>query len=82
MQTTTVRIEGDTRVKLRALAEQTGETMQQVLAEAVELYRRQRLIAETNARYAALRDDSPAWADELREREAWDATLSDGLADD
>jgi predicted transcriptional regulator len=80
--TTTIRVTGETQAKLRALAEQRGETMQQVLAEAVEWYRRQRLIEETNARYAALRQDPAAWADEQGERAAWDGTLADGLVDD
>ena len=31
--------------------------------------------------FAALRRDKAAWEDELRERRAWDATLSDGLED-
>ena len=82
MKTTTVRVAGETQAKLRALAEQRGETMQHVLAEAVEWYRRQRMIEETNRRYSALRQDPGAWAEEQSERAAWDVTLADGLADD
>ena len=32
--------------------------------------------------FAALRADPKAWAEELAEREAWDATNSDGLEDE
>jgi predicted transcriptional regulator len=78
MKTTTVRVAGETQAKLRALAEQRGETMQHVLAEAVESYRRQRMLEETNARYAALRQDPSAWTEVQRERAARDATLADG----
>lgn len=33
-----------------------------------------------NASFARQRDDAHAWATERAEREAWDATLIDGLA--
>jgi hypothetical protein len=56
-----------------------GRTMQDVLAEAVEAYRRQRFLEGANAEYAALRADPTAWAEEQAERAAWDATLADGL---
>ena len=82
MKTTTVRIEAQTQAKLRVLAEQSGASMQQVLGQAVEAYRRQRIIAETNAAYSALRNDPKAWSEERLERAAWDVTLADGLADD
>jgi predicted transcriptional regulator len=78
MKTTTVRVAGETQAKLRALAEQRGETMQHVLAEAVESYRHQRMLEEANARYAALRQDPSARTEVQRERAAWDATLADG----
>ena len=38
-------------------------------------------LAGLNEDFAALRRDETAWEDELRERRAWDATLSDGLED-
>jgi hypothetical protein len=34
-----------------------------------------------NSAYAALREDPKQWQEELDERTAWDATLSDGLDD-
>lgn len=40
---------------------------------------RQRLLAETNEAYAALRADIKAWKEELQERALWDGTLADGL---
>ena len=53
--------------------------MQQVVATAVEEYRRKVFWEKTNAGYAALRSDPKAWQEELEERAAWDASLSDGL---
>lgn len=82
MKTTTVRIEGETQEKLRRLAVVSGQSMQQVLAKAVESYRRQQIITESNARYAALRADPQAWNDMQREREEWDIALSDDLVAD
>ena len=56
--------------------------MREVPERAVECYRRQRFVEEANAAYAALRADSQAWLQERQEREAWDATLADGLGDE
>lgn len=81
MKTTTVRVEERTQDTLKALAAESGASMQEVLARAVEAYRRQRLIDQTNTAYAALRGDPAAWQEEQAERTDWDATLSDGLAD-
>lgn len=79
---TTVRIDETTRDFLRELARETGLSMQDSLAEAVEAYRRRRFLESANADYARLRADPAAWADELAERQLWDATLADGLHDD
>ena len=82
MTGTTVRIREETRTALRELARETNEPMQDLLAKAVEAYRRQRMIELTNAAYAALRADPRQWEEELQERAAWDATLADGLEDE
>jgi predicted transcriptional regulator len=79
MTTTTIRVSTKTRDALNELARTAGVPMQQVLEQAIETYRRQRLLAEANAAYAALREDAAAWDDLASERAAWDATLSDGL---
>ena len=79
MTTTTIRVTVQTRQLLQELARQTDGSMQSVLAEALEQYRRQRLLAAANAAYAALRAQTDAWAELERERAAWDNTLADGL---
>jgi hypothetical protein len=56
--------------------------MQEVLARAVEDYRRKRILDQTNAAYAALRADPDAWAEVLAERAELENTLADGLEDD
>lgn len=78
MARTTVRMTEETRAVLRELAQESNETMQQVLAKAVKAYRRQGILERTNAAYAALRADQRAWRDLREERAAWDATLTDG----
>lgn len=82
MESTTVRVRKDTRDLLREISAQSGEPMQEVLAKALEAYRRQRILMETNRAYAALRKDRKGWKELMEERQEWDATLLDGLEDD
>ena len=56
--------------------------MQAVLDEAVERYRRDRLLDEANAAYARLQADPDAWKEELAERQLWETTLMDGLGNE
>ena len=53
--------------------------MQTVLDEAVEHFRREKLLVAANAAYAQLRADPESWKEELAERRRWDAALADGL---
>lgn len=79
MSGATVRVRQETRSILRELAEQANEPMQDVLAKAVEAYRRQRILELSSAAYAALRADPEKWQEVEAERKAWEATLGDGL---
>ncbi|MBI4202041.1 MAG: toxin-antitoxin system protein [Chloroflexi bacterium] len=80
METTTVRVGRQTLEVLRRLSEESGEAKQQVLARAIEAYRRQRMLEQHNAAYAALRADPEAWREEQEECRLWEVTLSDGQA--
>ncbi|MHB1033922.1 MAG: hypothetical protein ACYC35_03585 [Pirellulales bacterium] len=82
MASETVRIHAQTHAKLRQLAEQVGQSMPEVLESAVEAYRRQRFLEGLARDFAALRSDPQAWADEMAERRAWDASLADDLEND
>jgi hypothetical protein len=64
---------------LQELADQTGQTMLDVLDKALDAYRRKLFFEQMNAGYAELRADPQAWAEHLAERKLWDATLMDGL---
>lgn len=79
MPSETVRIHPHTHAKLRQLADEVGESMPEVLERAVDAYARQRFLELLNEDFAALRGDVTAWREETAEREAWEATLRDGL---
>ena len=79
MATTTIRVSLRTRDLLQELAQTSGSSMQTVLEQALEQYRRQQLLEATNAAYAALHADPEAWTNLEQERLAWDQTLADGL---
>ena len=79
MSAPSVRISEASHLVLKELAEQTGQTMMEILDKALDAYRRQVFLDAVNAGYAALRADPEAWAEHLAERKLWDATLMDGL---
>ena len=82
MRSATVRISLATREKLRLLTSETGESMQAILDEAVEVYRRQAFLKRANTAFAILRNDPDAWKEEQEERAAWDAALNDDLEEE
>lgn len=82
MSAPTVHISENAHRMLQQLAEQTGQTMLDVLDKALEAYRRKLFFDQMNAVYAELRADPEAWAEHLAERQQWDATLLDGLDSD
>lgn len=81
MASETVRVKPETHAKLRDIAQASGQSMPEVLDEAVEVLRRIRLLEETDRAYVALRKDPRAWRAALAERAAWEVTLGDGLKD-
>lgn len=81
MQSAMVRVTQDTHALLRAISEQTGETMQSILEEIVRERHKALFWEKTNIAFASLKADKEAWKDVVSEREAWDGTLSDGVED-
>ena len=79
MSAPTVRISEASHQLLKQLAEQTGQTMTDVLDKALDAYRRKLFFEQLNAGYAELRADPQAWAEHVAERKRWGATLMDGL---
>jgi len=82
MSAPTVRISEASHRVLKELADQTGQTMMDVLDKALDAYRRKVFFEQLNAGYAALRADPKDWAALEAERKLWDATLMDGLEPD
>jgi hypothetical protein len=78
----TVKVNAQTYAKLKEAVAETGEPMIEVLAKAVETYRRRTFLDGLNADFAVLRKDRRAWAEEQSERAAWDATQADDLQGD
>lgn len=74
-----VRIDPATHSVLAQIAEVRHESMTEVVALAVEQYRRTMFMKAFSDGYARLRSDPKAWAKELAERELWDTTNGDGL---
>lgn len=78
----TVRISKSSWQALKLIAAQANEPMQAVLDKAIEAYRRQLFLQKANDAYGALRVNAKAWQEEIKEREAWEITLGDGLRRD
>jgi predicted transcriptional regulator len=79
MQSTTIRVHAETHKTLARLAKENHSSMQTVLNEALEAYRRVVFLQRANQAYAELRSDPAAWAQYQQELQAWDGTSADGL---
>ena len=64
---------------LRSEVRASEVSMEQVLDQDLEQYRRRQILEATNAAYAVLQKNPAAWAELLEERAEWDVTLIDGL---
>jgi hypothetical protein len=74
-----VRVSARAHATLRELAIRRGQSMAQVVEEAVERERRAQLLREANAAWSAIMADPASRVEIDAERNAWDATLADGL---
>jgi predicted transcriptional regulator len=79
MPSTSIRIDERALAVLRELARRERQTVQTVLKQAIDSYRRQKFLDEANAAFAALRSHPPAWEEEQQERQIWEQTMADGL---
>jgi len=79
MSSTTVRVKGSTRAQMREIEGLTGFGPTEVLARAVDYFRRRVILADTDIAYAAVRAGTAASAALDVEQDAWDQTLGDGL---
>ncbi|SSC12111.1 conserved protein of unknown function [Mesotoga infera] len=82
MKTQIVRISSETHSRLKAMALASGETIGEILAKAVDAYRREMLLNDANRAFAKLKEREELWKDEQKEREEWETALADGLKKD
>lgn len=59
------------------IADETGQTQQEVIERAVRLYERERFFSEFESDFARLHADKDAWAEVEAERADWNGTLPD-----
>ena len=76
-----VRVSDNLHQTLRRLATIQGKSMQMIIEQAVEEYRRSLFMTELNAAFQALKDNPEAWQAEQDERKIWEQTLTDGDKD-
>jgi hypothetical protein len=74
-----VSVSENTHKTLVSIVESSGETMQSVMEQAIESYRRSIFLTQANAAFLALRQNETLWQDELAERGLWDQTIADGV---
>lgn len=79
MSTITIRINEADKKTIDEIGSRSGESAQSIIHQAIEEYRRSRLLKEVNKAYEKLQNNPDQWKAELEEREAWDATADDGL---
>ncbi len=75
MAATQVSISNETHQILRHLSAEAGESMQTIVEEAIEQYRRRKFLEGLNQDFKALKENATAWQEELAERALWDNTL-------
>ncbi|HVT42881.1 MAG TPA: toxin-antitoxin system protein [Thermoanaerobaculia bacterium] len=71
MATVAVRVSEQSYRIIRELAEQTDESLQQILADAIETYRRTRFLEQANDAFGKLRANEAMWKHEQAERALW-----------
>ena len=79
MPAATIRVRPATRQTLAQLAAHAHSSVQNVLDAAVESYRRQVFLEQTNQALADLRKDDRTWKEYRQEIEQWETTGNDGL---
>ena len=78
MTSTTIRIRSKSHRALKELAAMTGQTLQDVLEEAIEDRQRRLYLEGLNADYAALKNNPKAYAAFKKEMAAWDRPIAMG----
>ncbi len=66
-----VRVDEESYRVIRSLAEESNESLQRTLADAIETYRRIRFLEAANQAFGKLRENETMWKHEAAERALW-----------
>lgn len=79
--TTTIRISKEVYTELKKIAEVENKTMQKVVEQAIEEFKRKKFFSVLKETVADYKSDPNNWTEEIEERTLWDNTLTDDLED-
>lgn len=79
MSSSSIRVEEETIVKLRAISREEKKPMGQVVTDLVKKYEREKFWKEAREAFERLREDPVAWKEYQDETALWDSTSGDGL---
>jgi hypothetical protein len=74
-----VRVSENTHEMLRSLSTKEGKSMQDIIDQAVEDYRRKAFLEGLSDDYRLLRENPEDWKEHEEEMTLWDNALEDGL---
>jgi hypothetical protein len=74
-----VRVSENTHEMLRSLSTKEGKSMQDIIDQAVEDYRRKAFLEGLSDDYRLLRENPEVWKEHEEEMTLWDNALEDGL---
>jgi hypothetical protein len=80
MSDLTIDISEATHRTLLQLAQTSGDDLVTIMDRAVENYRRYVFLAQADQAFAKLRQNEELWQEEIAERQLWDLTIADGVA--
>lgn len=75
----TAKISKPSHQTLKQMSEKTGKSIQLILDEAVELYRRELFFQELNQKVMKVKSNAADWGQELLERKNLEGSLADDL---
>jgi predicted transcriptional regulator len=79
--TTTIRISLEIYSELKKIAEAENKTMQKIIEQALEEFKKMKFFTHLNETVASYKADANNWSEEIEERAIWDNTLADDLED-
>jgi hypothetical protein len=79
MPSSSVRVEDETIVKLRAISKDENRPIGQIVADLAKKYEDEKFWTEMQEDYARLQVDPVAWKDYQDEAAQWDTLSGDGL---